>query len=74
MNSGPNNPEKLNPALFVPFVSNPIFPEKVRKFFRFGVRELGEFSININKKKEIKTNCKAGEDIETPMMMNDLKT
>ena len=32
----------MNPALFVPIVDNSCLPEKVRKFFRFGVPEIPE--------------------------------
>ena len=32
----------MNPALFVPIVDNSCLPEKVRKFFRFGVPKIPE--------------------------------
>jgi len=34
---GKNDPKKMNPLLFVPLIDNKRFPEKTRKFFRFGV-------------------------------------
>jgi len=37
--TGANNPEKANPDLFAPIVDSKRLPEKVRKFFRFGVPE-----------------------------------
>ena len=36
---GKNDPEKMDPKLFLPLVDNKLFPEKVRKFFQFGVAE-----------------------------------
>nr|XP_026696729.1 sodium-coupled monocarboxylate transporter 2-like [Ciona intestinalis] len=38
--TGANKAEDMNPELFVPIIDNKIFPEKVRKFFRYGVPEM----------------------------------
>ena len=38
--TGTNKPTESDPKLFVPFIDNPCLPERVRKFFRFGVPEL----------------------------------
>lgn len=42
--SGARNPSESDPKLFIPLLDNPLFPEKVRRFFRFGVPELGEWN------------------------------
>ena len=36
---GKNDPEDMDPILFLPLVDNKLFPESVRNFFRFGVPE-----------------------------------
>ena len=43
-NAGANKPSDADPRYFMPFIDNPIFPEKVRRFFRFGVPEEFKFS------------------------------
>lgn len=35
--SGPADPTKCDPKLFIPLVDNDCLPESVRTFFRFGV-------------------------------------
>ncbi|CAK8694692.1 unnamed protein product [Clavelina lepadiformis] len=42
--TGANKPSDADPRYFMPFIDNPIFPEKVRRFFRFGVPEEFKFS------------------------------
>ncbi|XP_076800744.1 sodium-coupled monocarboxylate transporter 1-like [Clavelina lepadiformis] len=37
--TGANKPSDADPRYFMPFIDNPIFSEKVRRFFRFGVPE-----------------------------------
>ena len=52
--SGANKPSEADPILFVPILSHPIFPAKIRKFFRFGVPQESfkrSTVINFNDKK-----------------------
>ena len=37
--TGANKPSDADPRYFMPFIENEILPEKVRRFFRFGVPE-----------------------------------
>ena len=46
---GPSNPESMDPVLFLPLVDNEHLPEKIRKFFRFGVPDIPPHSRSISK-------------------------
>ncbi|CAK8683876.1 unnamed protein product [Clavelina lepadiformis] len=47
--TGPSNPKSMDPVLFLPLVDNEHLPEKIRKFFRFGVPDIPPHSRSISK-------------------------
>ena len=70
--SGKNDPKKMNPKLFLPLLDNKIFPERVQRFFRFGVAEykpdntenINDHSKIIKERLLLKHNGKDKEDSE----------
>ena len=62
---GANNPQNADPELFVPIISNPVLPQKIRKFFRFGVPLRCKIDVDSEEKMDTSFSSHSSLEYET---------